>query len=1003
MEMRPRSCGWFLLVTSLCATTACSDSPPGRTYFERNILPILEQKCVGNTSGCHSTNVGDPFDFAAGNLDVTSFENLQKRRDVLSPFGVYPYPLLLIKAVGPNRLKFQYGNVPGMTPVMPRFLDIDVQHVGGAILETGSDAYFTLQTWLENGATENGLKPPTPAREGAGTCSESLPAGFVDTFSTMKPTEFDAFKREIQPIFTEKGCAVGSCHGAPQSDFYITCGSTEEQRAFNFSQTWSFVNDPVDESQLLRVPLAVAAGGRGHTGGDQFDGIDDGDYVRIKAWAASVGKLPFANGDVAKQFFEDNVQAILLARGCAFQACHSPQAGNDFKMRSGSIGFFSSVALQKNYDLLRDEFMAIEFPDARRGRAVAKTILEFDQRTDQPTNDPVGGIPHRGGPVLETVGAASAADPATCPATYNPNSMPPPTAFCTLQEWVRLERTALAAEVTNMSAGQTAQVVYVQRTSPATAGRLEFDTFQGGADLRISDAPYGAGGSLGTANAGTSLIGGCGLGGSPDVQAPDVANDGTRIAFAARATAGDPLGVYVVDVDGNNCTRITPAAPMSNGIQVHNFDPAWSPDGRYLVFASTRGKTGATRSRKRFLPQSDLWRVEISGFAAVGQPEQVTVLSNSEISPQFMREGRITMTTEKASDGFYQLSGRRLNWDLTDYHPLLAQRKDSLYADPANPMAMGASIGYSSATDIREGSDGNFMIILSNVSDTTGAPTTMGGAGALALFNRSIGPFEAGRADAGYLPSVRILDRTEVYRGPVSLPDGRILVSKASSPTSGQFDIVMFNPRDGSDEPLFAGNAIRVDAQLVYKFPSRELYENRRQLVFGGHASGGDPATATVHMPDAPMIFTMLTGNLRRGRPVDEFRNARYLAAYSEGMCGANCTANVNGIFQDRQFLGRVPLEDDGSTKVVLPARMGMVFELQDADRNPIVTMGEEHQLGPAETISMGVSESLFNAICGSCHGSVSGSELDVEVSPDALTNASKSTAAGEAPLNPSN
>lgn len=996
MEMR-----WAtLLVASLCATTACSDPPPGRTYFERNILPILEQKCVGNTSGCHSTNEADPFDFAAGNLDVTSFENIEKRRDTLSPFGAYPYPLLLIKAVGPGKLKFQYGNVPGSQPAMPRFLTIDVQHSGGAILDTGSDAYLTLQTWLENGATENGLKPPTPAREGAGTCSESLPAGFTDTFSTMKPAEFDAFKREIQPIFTDKGCAVGSCHGAPQSDFYITCGSTPEQQAFNFAQAWSFVNDPVDDSQLLRVPLAVAAGGRGHTGGDQFSGLDDGDYVRIKAWAASVGKLPFANGNTVKQFFEDNVQPMLLQRGCAFQACHSPQAGNDFKMRSGSIGFFSSVALQKNYDLLREEFMAFEFPDARRGRAVAKTILEFDQRTDAASNDPVGGIPHRGGPVLETSGA-NAADPALCP-PYNAAAMPPPTAFCTLQEWVRLERAALGGEVTNMAAGQTAQVVYVQRQSPATAGRLEFDTFQGGADLRISDTTFNADGSLNTANAGASLIGGCGLGGSPDVQAPDVANDGTRIAFAARASAAEPLGIYIVDIDGNNCTRITPAAQQVNGIHIHNFDPAWSPDGKWLVFASTRGKTGPTKSRKRFLPQSDLWRVQVTGFTASGTPEQVTVLSNSEISPQFMREGRITMTTEKASDGFYQLSGRRLNWDLTDYHPLLAQRKDSPYADPADPSATKPSIGYSSATDIREGADGNFMIILSNVG-ATGAPMNMGGAGALALFNRSIGPFEAGRTDAGYLPSVRVLDATEVYRGPSSLPDGRILVSKATSPTSGQFDIVMFNPRDLTSEPLFGGSAIRVDAQLVYKYPARKLYENRRQLVFGGGATGSDPAKATVHMPDAPMIFTMLTGNLRRGRPVEEFRKARYLAAYAEGMCSANCSANTNGIFQERQFVGRVPLAEDGSTKVSVPARTGVVFELQDGNKNPIVTMGEEHQLGPGESISMGVSESLFDQICGACHGSVSGSELDVKVTPDALTNASKSASAQSAPLDPTN
>ena len=43
------------------------------------------------------------------------------------------------------------------------------------------------------------------------------------------------------------------------------------------------------------------------------------------------------------------MQPIFVQRGCAFQACHSPQANNDFKLRSGSVGFFSAVALRKNY------------------------------------------------------------------------------------------------------------------------------------------------------------------------------------------------------------------------------------------------------------------------------------------------------------------------------------------------------------------------------------------------------------------------------------------------------------------------------------------------------------------------------------------------------------------------------------------------------------------------------------------------------------------------------
>lgn len=977
------------------ALAGCSDSPKGRTYFERNIQPILEQKCAGNTSGCHAVEAGDPFAVAAGNLDVTTFENIQKRRDLLTPFGAYPFPLLLIKAVGDNKLKLAYADT---------FRNLDVRHSGGGLIDVGSDAYFTLQTWLENGATENGLKPASPAQAGEGGCSTAIPPGFVASNFVTAATQasFQQFRSNVQPILDRQGCTEGSCHGAPQSDFYITCGATEDQLAFNFSQAWSFVNATVDDSQLLRVPLAVAGGGRGHTGGDQFASTASAEYLAVRAWAEQAGELDFAAGDPVKRFFADRVQPVLLERGCGFQACHSPQAANDFKLRSGTPGFFSAVALEKNYDLLRNEFMALEFPDARRSRAVAKAILAEDPRVDG-----VAGIAHRGGEVLETPGGPRGAEPASCAPVYNPASVPPPSAFCTIQEWLRLERAALATQVTPMDSGDPISIVFVQRTGGATAGRLEFDTFQGGADLRAAQTTFGANQVIQPAGDGASILDSCGgLGIAPgaDIQAPNVANDGNRVVFAARASAADPLGVFVVNLDGSGCARLTPAAPDSGGVKVHNFDPVWSPDGQWVVFASTRGKTGATRSRKRFLPQSDLWRMRVNGTTAdQGSLQQVTFLSNSEIGPAFMREGRMTMTTEKASDGFYQLAGRRINWDLTDYHPLLAQRKDSPFADPADLAASRPSIGFSSATDIREASNGDFLLVLADVQ-ASGAPAVAGAAGALAVFNRSVGPMEVNRDTEGFLRSLRIIGNagatgrmgaTAGYRRPISLPDGTIMAAYTSNPAAGTFDIVAVDPRRNSQRNLFSNAANRVDAVLAYRTPAHELYLNRRQLVFGGGADLGDTGHAVLHLPDAPMTFTLLTANLRRGRPVDAFRTARFLAVYSEGNCPSGpCAANTNGIYENRTLLGRAPLASDGSVRVRLPAQTGVVLELQDGNGNAVVKMTEEHQLGPAERISMGVKAGLFDAVCGGCHGSISGRELDIAVTPDALTGASASLSA---------
>src|SRR5262245_8009171 len=91
---------WTSCVVGTLTVGCGGDDPPGRTFYEREIEPILLGTCVGNTGGCHAVDPDDPFAFAAGNFDVTSFENVQKRRDVLRPFGAYGVPLLLVKSVG---------------------------------------------------------------------------------------------------------------------------------------------------------------------------------------------------------------------------------------------------------------------------------------------------------------------------------------------------------------------------------------------------------------------------------------------------------------------------------------------------------------------------------------------------------------------------------------------------------------------------------------------------------------------------------------------------------------------------------------------------------------------------------------------------------------------------------------------------------------------------------------------------------------------------------------
>ena len=993
-----------LVGAALAGLVACSDPPPGDSYYDHFIAPVLIQNCASNVSGCHKANEGDAAQFAAGNFDVTSFENVQKRRDLLQTFGAYTYPALLIKAAAPTTIA---SNDPNALTVNYNggLLDLEIAHSGQGVLEVNSDAFGLLLEWTQNGATINGLLAPNPAQEGEGPCSHDL-LGFTDqqVSTAMGEPTFGQFRNDVLPILQRKGCGSATCHGAPQADFYVTCGDNDREVAFNYSQVHKLVAPTADQSQILFVPLAQAGGGPGHTGGDQFEDRSDDDYEKISAWAQAAGPVTFG-GDAGKDFFRDHVQPIFIQRGCSFMNCHSPGGTNDFKLRAGSPGFFSSIAMQKNYDLLKHEFMALEYPDARRGRVVSKNILPD-----------AGGIRHRGGPVLETPGRA--VDSVPCPATFDPTFSP----YCTLQEWVNIERAALGGQVDPLTPGTSSvDIIYVDRPGGGFAtSPVEFDAHQPNSNLMRATAPITATGALGPAGGGTSILGSCSgfNAAQADVRAPDVAPDGNRVAFAMRLGPADPLGIWVVNLSTGACNRITPAAPDVGGIKIHNFDPVWSPDGQFIVFASTRGASAPSRSRRLFLPQSDIWRMRADG----SQPEQITFLGNSEIGPGFMREGRISMTTEKtyvddkANQGpgvFYQLSGRRINWDKTDYHPLLAQRALSPYADLGDFGVRNPSVNYQQATDIRERSNGDFLVILSDFGAN-------GGGGALAIFNRSAGTFEDGRgeAEAAFLESMIVVDKgsnpgrlgsTEAYRSPYGLPDGQILASFASvgnldNANNIDWDIVSVDvatqrPYQGTRTTIIGGAGAQMDAVLAIKRPPTNLFYNRRQLVFGGGAAGH--STAYVHFPDAPMVFTLLTGNLRRGHPVETFRAARKIEFFEEALNPGSSGNTPEGIFQTRNRLGAVDLAEDSSAIVEVPSGRGVVMRLLAGDGSVVVSMGEEHQFAAGEEISLGIAEHLFDAACGGCHGSVSGSELDNAVTPDVLTGASASMSHYNSPAQP--
>jgi hypothetical protein len=975
--------GAFSLLSAACSVKR----PKEQHFYDQHIQPIFNNFCASNTSPCH--RVDATTGVALGNLDLSSFEAVQKRRDVLRTYGSYPQPLLLLKTLTEGTVQIPYQQ---------KLYVSEIRHNGGNTIAPTSDAYYELKRWLDNGANIDGLAAPQMPNTGRGACNSAIPANqpVVDTSSAA----YGTFVNDLLPkILTS--CAFGTCHSSPQSDFYMTCGADEAQRAYNYGRAASFVTPmgvAVEQSEILLRPLATAAGGVSHTGGVFFDSRDNDTWKVWKAWAEQVqGSPPFTlSKSTGQQFFEDHVMPKLLQRGCALEGCHSPDGFNDFRLRSGAQGFFSPLALQRNYDTLRKEFMALDTVDVKQSRAVKKTIFASS-----------GGITHRAGPVLDGVhqtAAGPVADSAdVCPA-FDPSTA---SAFCTVQRWHAIERQDRAADVSPMASGDVLPLAFVARPANNDA-LLRFDSYAGGADLKLADAVLGADGRVTSVGNLRSALAGCpGLTGDLDVRGPEWSYDGTQLVFAARAGAASGLDLYLLEVGaGGACRRLTSDAGRMQGlVRVHNFDPVFAPDGS-VVFASTRAGTLTLRHQ---LPNADLFRVgpDLS-FAA---PEQMTWLLNSEIGPAFTQDGRVSFTAEKATPELYQLAGRRINWDRTDYHPLLAQRAQSvgvLQADGAFTDEIFPSVDYQQATEIREGLDRNFLIILSDADDTGVA----GNGGALATFNRSIGPFQADRAEVTFARSLVIVDPAAtgragtigVYRSPFPLPNGEILASYAADVRDPLTDVPRYDlvavAADGSKRTLSSGGALSyVEAALGYKRAERELFRNLPQLVFGGNADGGGD-TGVMHFPDLPVLATLLDANLRRGRDVKFFDKATALRVYEEKP-PTTMTPPLMGskqVYSERVLLGTAGLEGDKSLKVAIPAQRPLILELVDGGGKAIFTMREEHQLAPGEYVTPGPPRLLFNGICGGCHGSLSGEEIDIAVTPDALTGASMSASRDKSP-----
>ncbi len=998
-----------LAVVAACASGACTTrEPQASTYFDATIAPILQTSCVhANTgAGCH---VADAKANALGNLDLSGFEGVDHRRDLLLDYGPYQQPSLLVKNVPPYQVSL--GLWDGTNVVVTT----DIKHTGGPILDPTASGFVTLRRWIENGATVNntGVAPVEIPRS---PCNGTVPA--ADGFEAgVDPTsnDFAVFKQLANPVLSMT-CAAGNCHGTTVNALYLTCGQTAAQVRWNYFAAVGYLAKTPQQSEMLRRPLASSQGGSYHEGGPLFSSVNDANYLALKQWAEAHGPANPGKLDDAFMFFAQKVQPLFVKKGCMMAQCHSAAMFHDFRLRGGSAGSFSLNATRRNYAFAVAQ-MSFESDDVTASRLVRKNMYRPDQFADST------GIFHRGAPLLEDFGdthvvaAGAVCDQANY--DYSGGDLDTIPAFCVIRQWHKVERAARG--LTGLSA-----VAYVSRPPPTGSDRpQDFDVFEGGASLHIVPASLLPTGDLQLAGADDAVdLSACGLGGGPDIRRPAVSWDGKTIAFAARATASDPLAIYTMNADGTGCAKepdIADHPAMANGLLEHDFDPAFSPPVagvESIVFASTRGNLDSSKTAFDYVgpqrtpedptkPNANLYVLE----RASGNPRvrQLTWQLNMERMPSFMQDGRLVYTTEKRAPGFYQLALRRQNLDGGDYHPLYAQR---------------ASIGYTQATYVVELADKNFATIFSSQNARHGA-------GALGIFNRSIGidftsttagdylvdpsvinPGSASAPESTFFKhSLNVIAKDGSYTSPSPLPDGKMLVSFGSgAPASfgGDYDVYVLDPVSGSKTKLLgsAGSA-EIEAVAVYPrtdkgvFASTPDEPNGHTYIKPGAAPGSSNA-ADVTVLDMTVLASLLFQNTPTGRVIEsdlksfdiyeDLPPEPGVAAFTA--CGSNTACDAYGkVYVRRRLLGTVPLQSDGSAHFRVPGGLPIVLHLADDVESRMLKLPrwqrEEMTFLPGEVAHQAFPLGFFDNLCAGCHGAISGHPLEAALRPDFLTQAS--------------
>lgn len=407
------------------------------------------------------------------------------------------------------------------------------------------------------------------------------------------------------------------------------------------------------------------------------------------------------------------------------------------------------------------------------------------------------------------------------------------------------------------------------------------------------------------------------------VRDPEISYDGKKVIFSMRKQKEDFYHIYEMNLDGSGLRQLTFAEGISD------IDPLYLPDGG-IVFTSTRQPKYCMCNRHIM---GNLFRMDADGA------------NITQIGVSTLFEGHSSM-----------LSDGRIMYDRWEYVDRNFGDAQGLWV--VNPDGTKHAIYYGNNTASPGG-----VIDARQIPGTEKVVCTFTSCherpwGAIAILDRQKGIDNAEpvlhiwpksameMVGNGNLDSFKSVP--DFYEDPFPLSETHFLVSRTIWKKPGGWNIldaksgIYLLGTDGMEELLLEGNQSLFDPMIVAPRKKPNVIPSMRDYTSTTGQFYVDNVYEGTHMQSVKL------GSVKYLRVVESPEKRTWTARgwFGEGEQAPGMNWHS---FENKQILGEVPVEEDGSASFIVPAGKHVFFQLLDKDKKMIQSMRSGVSLMPGE------------------------------------------------------